>query len=227
MQYEDILIGTFVKRLNRFTALVDIAGCSSNCHVKNTGRLRELLLPGAKVILEKSKNKNRKTAYSLISVYKGDTLVNIDSTAPNQVVYEWIKAGGLIPTPTLLKREQTFGNSRFDLYAEYENRKAFIEVKGVTLEVDHIAYFPDAPTERGVKHIEELIQCVQQGYDAFAVFVIQLDGVTTFRPNQTTHPAFQKALLRAQQAGVQIKAVLCHVDISELIITKEIPIHLA
>lgn len=226
MQYDDILYGTFVKRLNRFTALVDIGGYSSTCHVKNTGRLRELLIPGVKVVLEKSKNENRKTAYSLISVYKGDTLINIDSTAPNQVVYEWVKSGGLIPSPTILKREQTFGNSRFDIYAEYEDRKAYIEVKGVTLEVDGIAYFPDAPTKRGVKHLDELISCVNQGYDAFAIFVVQLEGVTEFRPNKATHPAFQEALVRAQKSGVQIKAVLCHIDISSMEIIKEIPIRL-
>lgn len=224
MRYEKIKEGIFIKRPNRFIAHVEINGEECICHVKNTGRCKELLIPGKKVYINESDNPNRKTKYDLISVYKGNVLFNIDSQAPNQVVYEWLKEGRLIPGLKELRREAAYGSSRFDLYYETEQAKGFIEVKGVTLEEDGIAYFPDAPTLRGIKHLEELCLTVKEGYQSYVIFVIQMDGVLRFEPNMRTHPEFGKALKEAEKAGVEILAYDCHVKKELLEIRKRISV---
>ena len=211
MEYHRTIQGIFLERPNRFIAICLIDGSRQPCHVKNTGRCRELLIPGAAVILEPSQNPGRKTNYSLIAVYKGSMLVNLDSQAPNQLVWEWIQKENFFPGLTVLKREVTHGSSRFDLYAEYGTQKAFIEVKGCTLEENGTALFPDAPTERGVKHILELEACVREGFQAFLFVVIQMRPVRLFRPNDRTHSAFGQALLHASQNGVHILAYDCDV----------------
>lgn len=227
MIYENVTTGIFHSRPNRFLAHVEIDGVMEVCHVKNTGRCKELLIKGVTVVVEKSNNPNRKTKYSLIAVYKGKRLINIDSQAPNQVAYEWLSNNHLLSNITHIQREKTFGNSRFDLFATYEtDRSAFIEVKGATLEMDNVVKFPDAPTQRGVKHIEELIQCKKQGFDAFILFVVQLSDVDYFTPNMDTHSEFGYALLKAKQSGVIIKALECEVTENSLVITKEIPVKL-
>ncbi len=204
MTYSHIQKGVFLRRPNRFVAQVEIEGRVETCHVKNTGRCKELLLPGAAVYLEESDNPNRKTRFDLVAVEKGERLINIDAQAPNRVVEEWLRAGGLVAGLTDLRPECRYGNSRFDFYLEAAGRKAFLEVKGVTLEEENVAYFPDAPTERGVKHIKELCGCLQDGYDAYLVFVIQMKGISSFRPNDRTHRAFGDALRRAEREGVQL-----------------------
>ena len=191
MKYENIVTGKFIERPNRFIALVEMEGKVEKCHVKNTGRCRELLLPGAAVYLEKSDNPNRKTAYDLIGVKKGELLINMDSQAPNKVVKEWLEEEIYFKDITLLKPEYRYGKSRIDFYLETaEGRRIFIEVKGVTLEEEGIARFPDAPTERGIKHIQELQQAVSEGYEAYILFVIQMKNVFQFEPNDRTHRAF-------------------------------------
>ena len=174
MKYENITEGRFLDRPNRFIAHVEIAGQTETVHVKNTGRCRELLIPGVQVFLEKSSNPARKTAYDLVCVNKGGRLINMDSQIPNKAALEWVRAGHLFPEEVQVTPEKTYGNSRFDLYACSDKRKAFIEVKGVTLEADNIARFPDAPTARGVKHLEELIHCMREGYEAYLLLVIQM-----------------------------------------------------
>ena len=210
MKYEHITEGRFIDRPNRFIAHVEINGQVETVHVKNTGRCRELLIPGTQVFLEKSSNPARKTAYDLICVNKkGRGLINMDSQIPNKAALEWVKAGHLFPEKVQVTPEKTYGNSRFDIYVESEQRKAFVEVKGVTLEDHNIARFPDAPTERGVKHVEELIRCMKDGYEAYLLFVIQMKGITLFEPNWNTHPAFGEVLQRAQKAGVNLIARDC------------------
>lgn len=209
MKYENIVKGTFLSRPNRFIAEVLIDGIKQTVHVKNTGRCKELLIKGNEVWLQKSDNPLRKTAYDLIAVKKGDLLINMDSQIPNAVAAEWLKKGKLFSKEVVIKREVTFGNSRFDLFFEDKNCKAFIEVKGVTLENDGVASFPDAPTLRGVKHINELIKCVQNGFEAYIIFIIQMKGVHLFTPNFETHPEFGEALKKAQQNGVKIIALDC------------------
>ena len=211
MKYAHIVRAIFLERPNRFIAIVDLQGQRETAHVKNTGRCKELLIPGTEVILEKSDNPARKTAYDLVCVYKGNRLINMDSAAPNQAAAEWIREGGLFPEKVSVTTEKTFGNSRFDIYAESEKRKAFIEVKGVTLEENGVVRFPDAPTIRGVKHVEELIHCMEDGYEAGILFVIQMKGIRYLEPNDRTHPAFGAALRRAEKAGVQVLAVDCQV----------------
>lgn len=211
MKYNKMVEGRFIERPNRFIAMVDVNGVIEKCHVKNTGRCRELLVPDARVFLEESGNPDRKTRYSLIAVYKGDMLVNMDSQAPNAVAAEWVAAGNLFSPVTKVKREVKFGNSRFDIYAESNERKCFIEVKGVTLEHDGVASFPDAPTERGVKHIYELCEAVKEGYEAYIIFVIQMKGMHLFVPNDVTHKALGDALRYAVEHGVHVVAVDCKV----------------
>ena len=188
MQYRNICPGTFLARPNRFIAHVEVEGRVEVCHVKNTGRCRELLVPGCRVYLEESANPNRKTRFDLVAVEKqrqyGPLLVNMDSQAPNKVFGEWASAGHFRPGLTKLRPETTFGNSRFDISVTDGDRSAFIEVKGVTLERDGIALFPDAPTARGLKHIEELITAKKSGFDAYIMFVIQMKGVKLFKPNE-------------------------------------------
>lgn len=211
MTYKNISRAVFVNRPNRFIANILVDGMPALAHVKNTGRCRELLVPGATVLVQKSESPARKTAYDLISVYKGEQLVNIDSTAPNRVFAEWVRSGGLGDKLTLLKPEQRFGDSRFDFYFEQGESRAFAEVKGVTLEENGVARFPDAPTQRGVKHLHGLMDCLEQGYEAYAVFIIQMQGVSYFEPNRDIHPAFAEALVQAERAGVRILALDCGV----------------
>ena len=209
MQYHSIKKGIFIARPNRFIAHVEVDGAMEVVHVKNTGRCRELLVPGASVYLEESDQPARKTRYDLIAVEKGRLLVNMDAQAPNKVFQEWAEGGGFLPGLTLLRPETTWGSSRFDFYWEAGERRGFVEVKGVTLEDEGHARFPDAPTERGVKHLEELIHCRQEGYEAAVCFVIQMAGMKDFAPNDVTHPAFGAALRRAAAAGVRVLAQEC------------------
>ena len=211
MQYHSIKKGIFHARPNRFIAHVEVDGAMEVVHVKNTGRCRELLVPGAVVYLEEGRNPARKTKYDLIAVEKGDLLVNMDAQAPNKVFQEWAEAGGFLPGLTLLRPETTWGSSRFDFYWEAGERRGFVEVKGVTLEDEGHARFPDAPTERGVKHLEELIRCQEEGYEAAVCFVLQMAGMKDFAPNDVTHPAFGAALRKAAAAGVRVLAQECMV----------------
>lgn len=221
MTYQNIIPAVFLARPNRFIAEVDISGIKTVCHVKNTGRCRELLIPGSPVFIAESGNPLRKTKYDLISV------VNIDSQAPNKVVGEWLREKGLQGEAVAsLRSEYFYGHSRMDFYAETNSRRYLIEVKGCTLEEDGVARFPDAPTERGIRHLEELISARQNGYEAMAVFVIQMKGVSLFRPNWRTHAAFGEALTEAAAAGVLIKALDCIVTADSLRIDCEIPVSL-
>lgn len=224
MQYQRIEKGRFLARPNRFIAHVELNGRTEVVHVKNTGRCRELLTPGAVVYLEKSDNPARKTQYDLIAVEKGDLLVNMDAQAPNQVFREWAESGGFQPGLTRLKPETIWGDSRFDFYWEAGERRGFVEVKGVTLEDNGHARFPDAPTERGVKHLKELIRCQDEGYEAAVCFVIQMAGMTDFAPNDLTHPAFGEALRQAARSGVQVIARGCTVTPDSLTIAEPVPV---
>ena len=227
MKYENITEGRFLDRPNRFIAHVEIAGQTETVHVNNTGRCRELLIPGVQVFLEKSSNPARKTAYDLICVNKkGRGLINMDSQIPNKAALEWIKAGHLFPEEVQVTPEKTYGNSRFDLYACSDKRKAFIEVKGVTLEADNIARFPDAPTARGVKHLEELIHCMREGYEAYLLLVIQMKDVRYFEPNRETHPKFGETLKEAADAGVHILAYDCAITEDSMKICDPVPVKL-
>lgn len=209
MKYKKIVEGVFLKRPNRFIAIVLINGREETVHVKNTGRCRELLIPGVKVVLEDcSDNPNRKTKFSLIAVYKEDILVNMDSQVPNMVIYESLKANKIdtLKEVTFIKREVTYNNSRFDIYFESQDRKGFIEVKGVTLEDDHIARFPDAPTQRGTKHVLEMVKAVDEGYIGIIFFLIQMEGLNEFRLNWEMDKTFSEAVRFAQENGVIIMA---------------------
>lgn len=213
MNYKNITQGIFLSRPNRFTARVKIDGREETVHVKNTGRCRELLIPGCTVYLEKSENPLRKTPYDLIAVEKktenGTILINMDSQIPNSCCAEFLPLSGLFSPDAEIKREVKFGASRFDICVTDGEQKSFVEVKGVTLERDGLALFPDAPTERGVKHVRELIEAKNQGFGACIIFIIQMTGVHTFSPNREMHPEFADALLEAQRAGVKILAFDC------------------
>ena len=233
MKYSNITTGIFVSRPNRFLAHVLVDGVDTLCHVKNTGRCRELLQPGARLILQHHDNPARRTAYSVIGVYKGDVLINMDSQAPNQAAYEWVLTGadGIFGNIVEVKREKTYGNSRFDLYLESVDEdgvlhRTFMEVKGVTLEQDGVARFPDAPTERGVKHVEELAVCLRDGYEAAILFVIQMKGICRWEPNWVTHEAFGEALCHAQEAGVRLLAYDCLITEDSMQIDLPLPIRL-
>lgn len=226
MNYDKVKTGIFKSRPNRFIAYVMMDGVTETCHVKNTGRCKELLIPGVRVYLEEHNNPKRKTKFSVIGVQKGSRMINMDSQAPNKVVYEWIQSGGLYSDIKLIKPEKTYGNSRFDFYVETTNKQIYIEVKGVTLEEDGIVRFPDAPTERGVKHINELISCVKEGYEAYIIFVIQMKDVKYFEPNDITHPEFGKALREAEKKGVHIIAMDCDVKKNQLNIRHNVKIKL-
>lgn len=226
MQYNNIRQAVFIRRLNRFTAEIDVDGKAVLCHVKNTGRLKELLVSGAEIFIEAHSNPERKTKYSLIAVKKSGGFVNIDSQMPNKVFYEWAGSGKFIDGISLIKPEKTFGNSRFDCYLEAGERKIFVEVKGVTLERDGVALFPDAPTERGVKHLYELCECVRKGYEAFIVFVVQMKGVHSFSPNAETHKEFADALVKCREEGVHILCADCIVTPDSIVIDKEINVNL-
>ncbi len=227
MQYTNIMAGKFLTRPNRFIAHVEIAGREEIVHVKNTGRCKELLLPGATVYVQHFPEGKRKTKYDLIAVEKQNLLINMDSQAPNKVVQEWLMEQEPFGKITYLKPECKHGDSRFDFYLETEAKKMFIEVKGVTLEEKGVVMFPDAPTERGVKHVQELCHCLEQGYEAAIVFVVQMSGMRYFTPNRRTHAAFAEALERAEACGVGMLALSCEVTPKSLAINGEIPIHLA
>ncbi len=212
MEYKNITEGRFLSRPNRFTAVCEIDGRETTVHVKNTGRCRELLVPGAKVFLEKSGSPARKTPCSLVAVMKGNRLINMDSQAPNAAVLEGLKSGAVdlgLGKITRIKPETVYGSSRFDFYAETASDKIFIEVKGVTLEKDNAAMFPDAPTERGVKHVKELIKAVSEGYKAFIIFVIQMKNPSFFTPNRETHEEFAEAVRLSAEKGVSVLAYDC------------------
>lgn len=207
MDYTEVIPATFVSRPNRFIALCEVQGKVVKAHTRNTGRLRELLVPGADVLIEPALDPSRKTPYTLLSVYKGDELVNIDSLAPNRVVYEALVGGLVLPgigSVADARREVNRGDSRFDIGFIAGGTQGFLEVKGVTLEVDGVARFPDAPTERGVKHIRGLIELAQSGQISAILFLAQMKGVRAFSPNDATHPAFGEALRDAQEAGVHL-----------------------
>ena len=239
MTYQDIRAARFLARPNRFIAQVELEGRVETVHVKNTGRCKELLLPGCTVYLEGSSNPARKTKYDLVAVEKArpgrpPLFINMDSQAPNKVFAEWMAAGlgeelGL-PRPTLLRPETTWGNSRFDFYWELSEkgcgRKGYVEVKGCTLEENGLALFPDAPTERGVKHLRELIACREAGFEAAVCVVIQMAGMTAFSPNDYTHPEFGAALREAAKAGVKVLAVECAAAPGSLVMTKPVPVKL-
>ena len=224
MRYQNIHEATFLARPNRFIAKVLVDGKEETVHVKNTGRCKELLVPGTTVWLEKSDNPMRKTTYDLVAVQKGALLVNMDSQAPNKVFGEWVTAGKFVDGLTVLRPETTWGGSRFDFYWETGERRGFVEVKGCTLEEDGYARFPDAPTERGVKHVEELIKAKEAGYEAAICFVLQMSPMKRFSPNDVTHPAFGDALRRAEKAGVRVFAVECAVSPDTLEITDYVPV---
>lgn len=213
MNYRNIKPGIFLSRPNRFIARVLIDGREETVHVKNTGRCRELLVPGCTVYLEKSDNPSRKTPFDLIAVEKntekGTILINMDSQIPNACCAELLPQTGLFSPAAEIKREVKFGSSRFDICVTDGDRKSFVEVKGVTLERDGLALFPDAPTERGVKHVRELIEAKKQGFGAYIIFIIQMSEVHTFSPNRVMQPEFAEALLEAQEAGVKILAFDC------------------
>ena len=226
MQYAQIMQGVFRARPNRFIAHVEIAGREEIVHVKNTGRCKELLLPGATVYVQHFPEGKRKTKYDLIAVEKQNLLINMDSQAPNKVVQEWLMEQEPFGKITYLKPECKHGDSRFDFYLETEAKKMFIEVKGVTLEEKGVVMFPDAPTERGVKHVQELCHCLEQGYEAAIVFVVQMSGMRYFTPNRRTHAAFAEALERAEACGVKLLALPCAVTPDSLTINGAIPVQL-
>lgn len=221
MKYNHVIPAIFIKRINRFSALCEINGETELVHIKNTGRLKELFVEGSTVYLEHAQNPNRKTAYSLVCVQRNDgLLVNIDSSAPNKVVAEALQAGKLLfhgEKATAIKPESTHGNSRFDFYIETATHKGYIEVKGCTLERDDVCLFPDAPTLRGEKHVQELTTLAKNGYQTSVVFVIQMDVTEGyFTPNTNMQPTFTGALQTAKQNGVDILAFTCNVTPDEL-----------
>lgn len=226
MIYENILPAIFVDRPNRFIAHVELNGRLEVCHVKNTGRCRELLIPGCRVYVQHQPSPTRKTAYDLIAVEKGERLLNMDANAPNRIFGEYVRAGRFLRGWSVIRPEMTHGDSRFDFYLESPGHRLFAEVKGVTLEDDGVMRFPDAPTERGVKHLEGLARCVQEGYEAWAVFVIQTENVRWMEPNRRTHPAFADALRQAAQAGVHLLALDCHTEPDRLEIRRPVEIRL-
>ncbi len=231
MEYQKITEGRFLNRPNRFIAFVEIDGKTERVHVKNTGRCQELLTPNAKVFLAESENPGRSTRYDLVAVQKGSSLINMDSQAPNKAVAEWLKKKILFPDLQTLKSEFPYGNSRLDFYVEAgpenEIEKILIEVKGVTLEKDNVVYFPDAPSERAVRHVKELTEAVKKGFQAYILLVVQMQDVLCFKPNAETHPEFAKALLEARDAGVQVLAYDCIVTPGSMEIRAEVPVKLS
>ena len=226
MKYREIVEGRFKSRPNRFIAYVNIGGRQEKAHVKNTGRCKELLVDNAVVYLEKNEGGKRATAYDRVAVQKGNRLINMDSNAPNKAVGEWLLKKELFPSLKSIRAEKTYKNSRFDFYVETEEEKIFLEVKGVTLERENGAYFPDAPSERALKHVEELIEAVKDGYRAYILFVIQMKEITFFAPNEETQPAFAQALRKAKEAGVEILAYDCSVTPDSMEIGKPVPVRL-
>lgn len=206
MKYANIKEGIFIERVNRFIAHIDVDGKVEVCHVKNTGRCKEILVKGCKVFVQEFDSKIRKTKFDLISVYKGNRLINIDSQVPNKMFSEWVKLGNLFKDIKVFKSEVFYKNSRFDFYVEYEDKKAFIEIKGVTLENEGVVLFPDAPTSRGVKHLKELVSAREEGYEAYVIFIVQMEGVKYFTPNYETHKEFGYTLSFCKNNGVNILA---------------------
>lgn len=225
MRYSNVQLGRFISRPNRFIAHVELDGKTEVCHVKNTGRCRELLVPGVGVWCAAADNPNRKTAYDLIAVEKGSYLVNMDAQAPNQAVGEWLRAGGLGQAQVVLP-ERRFHDSRFDFYLERDGKPMYLEVKGVTLEEHGICRFPDAPTQRGARHLRELILAREQGYDAAVLFAIQMAPVRYLEPNDATDPEFGKALREAAEKGVAVLAVDCRVTPDTMTIGEPVEVHL-
>lgn len=226
MKYENIVKGEFIERPNRFIARVIIDGNTETVHVKNTGRCRELLIKGRTVYLSRAANPERKTKYDLIAVDKDGILINMDSQIPNSAAEEWLRKGNIFSENAVIRREVTYGKSRFDLYIEDGDRRVFLEVKGVTLEENGVVMFPDAPTERGVKHINELVKSLKDGYEAYILFVVQMKGVKYFCPNYKTHPEFADALKKAADEGVKVLAAECSVTPETIEISKEIEVKL-
>lgn len=222
--YEQVKDGIFLSRPNRFVAHVLAGGQEEICHVKNTGRCRELLVPGARVTLSVSKNPARKTKCDLVAVWKGDTYINMDSQAPNRAAGEALKR--ILPGVRTVKGEVTHGDSRLDFCLETDKGRVFVEVKGVTLEKDGLALFPDAPTHRGVKHLHSLVRCVEEGWGACVLFVIQMKGVHSFAPHEAMHPEFAKALREAAAKGVQVLAYDCAVTQKGMALDKPVPVKL-
>lgn len=223
MFYFNVQKGVFKSRPNRFIANVELDGREEVCHVKNTGRCAELLVPGAAVWVSKAQNALRRTKYDLITVDRGGVLVNMDSQAPNRLFAEWAISGGINGLEEI-KAERRYKTSRFDFMLKRHGRPMFVEVKGVTLERDGVAYFPDAPTERGVKHIRELMEAKKDGYDAAIFFVVQMKGPKLLKPNAETHPAFADILAEAKEAGVEVRARDCLVTPHRVMIDKEIEV---
>lgn len=226
MHYERIEPAVFLERTNRFAAVVETARGRELCHVKNTGRCRELLLPGAEIYVQRNDRAGRKTKLDLITVRKDGHLVNVDSQVPNDVAAEWVLKSGFVSPEAVVKREKTYGNSRFDLYMEDGKRRIFMEVKGVTLEEEGVARFPDAPTERGIKHLNELIKARADGYEAAILFVIQMDYVKYMEPNYRTHAAFGEVLEQAAASGVQVMAIDCMIEADSICPGKIINVNL-
>ena len=223
MQYPNMVPGVFLARPNRFIAHVEIGGNLEICHVKNTGRCRELLPPGAQVWCQQFDNPNRKTKFDLITVQKGQRLINMDSQAPNAAAKQWLLSGGLGQI-TDLKAEYTHGDSRFDFSFMKDGKRCFLEVKGVTLESDGICAFPDAPTQRGVKHLQGLTRLAREGYGAYVLFVIQMADVSYLHPNDATDPNFGNALREAAANGVTVLAMDCHVTVDTMTIRKPVEV---
>lgn len=225
MHYTDMIPGIFLSRPNRFIAHVEIGGVAEVVHVKNTGRCRELLPAGAEVWCQRSGNPARKTKFDLITVRKGQRLINMDSQAPNAAAKEWLLGGGLGKVENL-RAETVHGNSRFDFSFTLDGRPCLLEVKGVTLENDGVCAFPDAPTERGARHLRELTQAAQEGFGAYVLFVIQMKDVKYLHPNDATDPNFGAALREAAANGVKVLAVECEVSVDEMTICGEVPVRL-
>lgn len=226
MEYNNIYIGEFIERPNRFIAKVRLNDEICVVHVKNTGRCKELLVPGTKVYLEKSDNPNRKTKYDLVSVCKGDRIINIDSQLPNDLVEEFLREEKLFADISLIKREKVYGASRFDFYIETKNRKIFMEVKGCTLEENGVVSFPDAPTQRGLKHINELMNAICHGYEAYVMFVVQMKDVLYFTPAKNIHKEFADTLKIASERGVKVLAYDCYVDSKSVKICNQVEVRL-
>lgn len=224
MRYDNIHKGKFLSRPNRFIAIVEIDGKAEVCHVKNTGRCKELLIEGCTVWLEHSDSESRKTAFDLVAVEKGDRLINMDSQAPNKAVGEWLREKMPFGEGFSVYPEKKYGNSRFDFYLESQDRKIFMEVKGCTLEKDGVVLFPDAPTLRGVKHIEELSHCLDEGYESYIMILVQMSDVKYFTPNYDTHPEFGEALEKASQKGVKILCYDCNVTHDSMTVGKPVKV---
>lgn len=231
MKYESIFEGRFLRRLNRFVAVCEIEGREERVHVRNTSRCAELFLPGVEVFLQYAPSPEKKTAYTLIALRKGERLVNLDSLAPNKLVVEFLREGGILPgmnsRAEQLRAEAVYGHSRLDCYFVSDGTPAYVEVKGVTLEQGGKAYFPDAPTLRGLRHVQELCQARQEGFLAYLFLVIQMEGIASFAPNYATHPAFGEALTQAAKQGVQIIAYDCSVAKDEIRLRTPVAVNLA